>query len=307
MTVYRIEHETRYAYGSAVAASQHVAWLEPRPVPHQHTRSYALAVTPAPLRMVRRTDYFGNVVHQFELLLPHLDMRVVSHGVFEVGEPAARPAASDGQSWEQVRDTLRRPPSADARLAAEFTFDSPQVAVDPDISAFARSCFADGRPLLEGAIALMHRIHEEFTFDPTATTPATPVSKVLAERRGVCQDFAHFQIACLRAMGLAARYVSGYLLTDPPPGQTRLIGADASHAWLSVYGPEHGWVDLDPTNNVVVGTRHVTVAWGRDYGDVTPLRGVLLGGSEHQLYVGVSVVPLESAGADGCRSESIRG
>ena len=151
-----------------------------------------------------------------------------------------------------------------------------------------------GRPLLDGAGALMHRIHDEFTFDPEATTP---VAKVLADRRGVCQDFAHFQIACLRAMGLAARYVSGYLLTDPPPGLPRLIGADASHAWVSVFCPANGWVNLDPTNGVRVAERHVTVAWGRDYSDVTPLRGVLPGGNEHQLVVGVSVVPLDPEGA----------
>ena len=298
MSVYRIEHDTRYVYKSTVATSQHVAWLEPRWVPGQVNRSYALSVDPAPLRMLRRTDYFGNTVHQFELLRPHMEMRVVSRVEVEVHRP--EPAGSPGESaaWEAVCAQLRRPGGEDDRLAAEFTFESPQVAPDPDIEAFARSCYPPGRPLLDGAIALMHRIHDEFTFDPTATTPATPVSKVLEERRGVCQDFAHFQIACLRSMGLAARYVSGYLLTDPPPGLPRLIGADASHAWLSVYCPVRGWVDLDPTNDVVVGARHITMAWGRDYGDVTPLRGVLLGGSEHQLFVGVSVVPLEPATDD---------
>ena len=137
----------------------------------------------------------------------------------------------------------------------------------------------------------MHRIHDEFRFDPGATSITTPVTRVLAERHGVCQDFAHLQIACLRSLGLPARYVSGYLLTDPPPGQPRLVGADASHAWLSVWCPVHGWVDLDPTNDVLPDTRHVTIAWGRDYGDVSPLRGVVLGGGSHELYVGVSVVP----------------
>jgi transglutaminase-like putative cysteine protease len=298
MIVYRIEHETRYAYEAPVATSQHVAWLEPRTLPRQVLRSYALTITPQPLRLLRRLDYFGNVVHQFELLRPHLDMRVVSEGILEIQAPDALPAPASSPAWEDVRDQLRQARTLDARLVSEFAFESPQVAIDHNIATYAQSCFDGGRPLLEGAIALMQRIHSEFTFDPTATTPATPVSKVLADRRGVCQDFAHFQIACLRAMGLAARYVSGYLLTDPPPGQARLIGADASHAWLSVFCARHGWVDLDPTNNVIAGVRHVTVAWGRDYGDVTPLRGVLLGGKEHTLAVGVSVVPLEPAGLD---------
>ena len=292
MSVYRIEHETRYVYGSTVATSQHVAWLEPRPDRRQRLTSYALHIEPAPLRVVRRVDYFGNVVHQFEVLCPHLEMRVISRGVVEVDEPADLIEPGRSPAWEAVRADLDRADSAETRLASEFRFESPQVVWSDEIRAFARASFPSARPLVEGAMALMQRIHDEFTFDPTATTPATPVSKVLEERRGVCQDFAHLQIACLRSLGLAARYVSGYLLTDPPPGQPRLIGADASHAWLSVYCPVSGWVDLDPTNAVLPGRRHVTVAWGRDYGDVTPLRGVVLGGNEHQLFVGVSVVPI---------------
>ncbi len=292
MSVYRIEHDTRYVYHSPVATSQHVAWLEPRAVGRQVMRHYALSIEPAPLRLLRRVDYFGNVVHQFELLRPHLEMHVVSRGVVDV-QPASPLDDTPGPAWEDVRACLRRPTSEDERVAAEFTFESPQVGIDTGIEAFARSCFPAGRPLMDGALALMHRIHHEFTFDPAATTPTTPVSKVLADRRGVCQDFAHLQIACLRAVGLAARYVSGYLLTDPPPGLPRLVGADASHAWVSVFCPINGWVDLDPTNDAHVADRHVTVAWGRDYSDVTPLRGVLLGGAEHQLFVGVSVVPVD--------------
>ncbi len=292
MSVYRIEHETRYVYGSTVATSQHVAWLEPRPDRRQRLTSYALHIEPAPLHVVRRVDYFGNVVHQFEVLRPHLEMRVISRGVVEVDEPSGAIEPGRSPAWEAVRADLDRADCADTRLASEFRFESPQVVWSDEIRTFARASFPSARPLVEGAMALMQRIHDEFTFDPTATTPATPVSKVLEERRGVCQDFAHLQIACLRSLGLAARYVSGYLLTDPPPGQPRLIGADASHAWLSVYCPVSGWVDLDPTNAVLPGRRHVTVAWGRDYGDVTPLRGVVLGGNEHQLFVGVSVVPI---------------
>lgn len=292
-SVYRIEHETRYTYESVVATSQHVAWLEPRRVPWQHVRAYALEIDPAPLRVLRRTDYFGNIVHQFELLRPHTGLRVLSQGVVAVEDRAVEVEPARSPAWETVARALRHPAEGPPRLAAPFTFDSPVVSGSPDIAAFARSCFGAGRSVLDGAIALMHRIHDEFTFDADATTPATPVSNVLADRRGVCQDFAHLQIACLRSLGLAARYVSGYLLTDPPPGQPRLIGADASHAWVSVYCPVHGWVDLDPTNAMLVSRRHVTIAWGRDYADVTPLRGVLLGGSDHTLVVGVSVMPVD--------------
>jgi transglutaminase-like putative cysteine protease len=240
MSGYRIEHETRYVYGSIVVTSQHVAWLEPRPVSFQQNRSYEVAIDPAPLRVVRRVDYFGNIVHQFELLRPHIELRVASCGVVEVVARGTRVDPQASPAWEHVRDGLKHPVGDITRDVAQFTFDSPHIAASPEISAFARQSFRAGRPVLQEAIGLMHRIHEEFTFDTTATNPATPVSKVLAERRGVCQDFAHFQIACLRSLGLAARYVSGYLLTDPPPGHARLIGADASHAWISVYCPVHG-------------------------------------------------------------------
>jgi transglutaminase-like putative cysteine protease len=177
----------------------------------------------------------------------------------------------------------------------EFRYPSPYVEPAAVLAAFARRVFTGGRPLLSAAAALMHAIHDEFQFDPGATTITTPATRVLEERHGVCQDFAHLQIACLRSLGLPARYVSGYLLTDPPPGQPRLVGADASHAWLSVWCPRNGWVDLDPTNAVIPDSRHVSIAWGRDYGDVSPLRGVVLGGGSHELYVGVSVVPLLGA------------
>lgn len=292
-SLYTVEHETQYTYASVVATSQHAAWLEPRLVPYQRHWSYSLAIDPVPLRRVVRTDYFGNVVHQFELLRPHQHLRVVSRGVVAVRDRALPVEPLASPPWEQVRRGLRHPSGSPALAAAPFTFESPKVGVSPEIDAFARMSFSPDRPLLDAAIALMTAIHDEFTFDNEATTPATPVAKVLEERRGVCQDFAHLQIASLRSLGLAARYVSGYILTDPPPGQPRLVGADASHAWVSVYCPAHGWVDLDPTNAVIVSRRHITIAWGRDFGDVAPLRGVLLGGSDHTVSVGVSVVPLD--------------
>jgi len=232
-------------------------------------------------------------VHQFQLLRPHTELNVFAHSFVDVHPRGADPRALTDVPWDSAREWLARSPPDVSRDVVQYIGPSPQVAATPEINDFARLSFSPGRGLLESASDLMHRIHAEFTFDPTATTPATPVSRVLADRRGVCQDFAHIQIACLRSLGLAARYVSGYLLTDPPPGQARLIGADASHAWLSIYVPERGWTDLDPTNDVLVEQRHITIGWGRDYSDVTPLRGVLLGGAEHKLFVGVSVVPLD--------------
>lgn len=289
---YRIEHETRYDHDGLASTSQHVAWLTPRATPRQRVLSHSLEIDPAPAAEQVRTDYFGNTVHQFAILTPYSVMRVVSRSDVELEADAAVVDAAASPSWEAVRDPLRYRGRGAFNGATEFSYASPFAPFSTEVQAFARTCFEPERPLLDGAIALMHHIHDTFTFDPAATTVATPVSRVLAERRGVCQDFAHLQVAALRSLGLPARYVSGYLLTDPPAGQPRLVGADASHAWLSVWCPVNGWVDLDPTNDVVPSTRHVTVAWGRDYGDVSPLRGVVLGGAGHRLHVGVSVVPI---------------
>src|SRR4051794_30444921 len=285
--VYQIEHETRYVHAGRVSTSQHVACLTPRALPRQRLRSHHVVVDPVPANESKRIDCYGNVEEQFTILTPYSELRVVSHSVVEVSprdgvvEPEASPA------WEDVR-------SDDGfNVASEFRYPSAYVEPAPVLAAFAREAFTDRRPLVAAAVALMHRIHDEFQFDPGATSITTPATRVLEERHGVCQDFAHLQIACMRSLGLPARYVSGYLLTDPPAGQPRLVGADASHAWLSAWCPRLGWIDLDPTNDVLPVHRHVTVAWGRDYGDVCPLRGVVLGGREHTLHVAVSVTPSE--------------
>jgi len=291
--VYRVEHTTKYVYTSAVATSQHVAYLRPRDLPYQHVRHHALKIEPAPATHTPRVDYFGNTVNQFQILRPHSTLIVHAESVVDVGDRHAALALERSPRWEAVSRELSKRAGTIPPDVAQFAHASPYLPFSTAMERFARTSFPAGRPALEGAIDLMHRMHDDFVFDPAATTVTTPLSRVLDERRCVCQYFAHVAISSLRALGLAARYVSGYLLTDPPPGQPRLVGADASHAWLSVYCPEHGWVDLDPTNDVVAGQRHVTVAWGRDYGDVSPLRGVLLGGAGHTLYVGVSVVPLE--------------
>jgi transglutaminase-like putative cysteine protease len=258
---------------------------------------HEIEIEPAPASRAQRVDYFGNAVDQFTILTPYDELCVVGRSVVALSGAERAIDLAGGASWEAVRDELAYARSTPYADASEFGYPSPYIAVAPELAAFARESFAPGRPLVAGAVDLMHRINGEFTFDSGATTIATPVTRVLAERRGVCQDFAHLQIGCLRSLGLAARYVSGYLLTEPPPGQPRLVGADASHAWLSVWCPRLGWVDLDPTNDVLPSRRHVTLAWGRDYGDVSPLRGVVLGGRDHTLHVGVSVTPVAETAA----------
>ena len=293
MPAYRIDHHTHYDYAATVATSQHVAYLEPRALPRQHVLAHTLTIDPPAASVTRRVDYFGNAAAHFTLITPHDTLGVASHSEVMVDAREAVIDPSRSPAWEDVRDRLAFRRGEPAGEASQFAWTSPYIAPAPELADYARRSFHAGRPLLDAAVDLMHRIHDEFRFDASATTITTPVTRVLEERHGVCQDFAHLQISCLRALGLPARYVSGYLLTDPPPGQPRLIGADASHAWLSVHCPAHGWVDLDPTNALLPDARHITIAWGRDYGDVSPLRGVMLGGAEHTLSVGVSVVPLE--------------
>jgi transglutaminase-like putative cysteine protease len=291
---YRVAHTTKYVYSTPVATSQHVAYLQPRELPRQHVRSHDVNVEPEPAASTTRIDYFGNAVRQFQILKPHSTLIVSAESIVDVSafEEALEPSTS--AAWDDVRRSLTRPGSVTPDVS-QFVNASPYVPVSTDFERFARESFTDGRPIIDAGFDLMHRIHDRFAFDAVATTVTTPLTRVFEEERGVCQDFAHVGVACLRSLGLAARYVSGYLLTDPPPGQPRLIGADASHAWLSFYCPGAGWIDIDPTNDVVAGERHITVAWGRDFGDVCPLRGVILGGAEHQLFVGVNVMPIEES------------
>lgn len=290
--VYRVEHDTSYDHTGGVATSQHVAYLTPRRLPHQRVRSHDLLIEPAAASHVQRIDYFGNGVDQFTILTPYKKMRVVGRSVVEVS--AIEPPIDVGASapWETVRDALVYRQGAPYQETVEFSYPSPYISTSPELAAYAAVSFTEGRPLAAAAVDLMHRINREFVFDSGATTIATPVMQVFSKRAGVCQDFAHLQVGCMRSLGLPARYMSGYLVTHPLPGHPRLVGADASHAWLSVWCPRLGWVDLDPTNDVLPSQRHVTLAWGRDYGDVSPLRGILLGGGEHTLKVAVSVTPL---------------
>jgi transglutaminase-like putative cysteine protease len=288
---YHIVHRTLYTYECPVTVSHHVARLGPRPLPHQKCPWHELEIVPEPVARVSRLDAYGNQAVYFELSGSHSRLEVMARSYVEVSAPPKNgPAATP--AWEQIVEMVRGDGAAGAAMAAEFRFASPLVGPDAIFAEYARPSFPPGRPVLEAAAELNHRIFTDFTFDPVATDVATLVTDAFTKRRGVCQDFAHILIGCLRSMGLAARYVSGYLETIPPPGQERLVGADASHAWVSLFcGDDLGWIDLDPTNDLMPGDRHITIAWGRDFLDVSPLRGVTWGAGEQWLQVEVDVSP----------------
>jgi transglutaminase-like putative cysteine protease len=236
-------------------------------------------------------DHFGNPVVYFALQEPHWSLEVVATACVTVEAPA--PDLSASIAWDALRTRLLADASPASLEARELLLDSPMVPLGPELAAYAAPSFPPGRPLLEAVHDFNRRLHREFVYEPNFTTVTTPVLEVLANRRGVCQDFAHVAIGCLRSLGVPARYVSGYIESVPPPGQAPVRGAGASHAWLAVYDPNLGWVDFDPTNDQIVGEQHVTVAWGRDYGDVTPLKGVVFGGGAHTLDVAVELKRIE--------------
>lgn len=291
MRTYRIEHETRYDYGAPVTDSWQLARLTPRELPWQQLVWHRLLIDPVPDEAESRLDSFGNRVTTFALHRAHHMLR--THMACEVRlgpRPAWEPG--NGPSWEAVRDGLL-PPAVPAELeVARAREVSSLVPWSPAAHQFGAESFRPGRDWFEAVHELMWRIHREFEFQPGATTVSTPVDQVLARRQGVCQDFAHLMIACLRAHGLPARYMSGYLLTDPPPGQPRLAGVDASHAWVAAWSPQLGWVEFDPTNATLADERFVVLGWGNDFADVAPLRGVILGGGEQHLTVEVTVWPV---------------
>jgi len=294
---YHVLHETVYDYGSPVSLSQQQLHLSPRILAWQQIEEQRIDIEPVPTWRRDGQDAFGNPVTWIAFHAPHDALRIRSAMTVAV-TPHLPADIKDSPPWEEVRDHLAydssapRPEDLDA---VRFLFESPHVRIKHELADYAADCFPPGRPILVGTEALMAKIFREFKFDPEATTVSTPVLEVLEKKRGVCQDFAHLMIACLRAIGLAARYVSGYLLTRPPPGKPRLIGADASHAWVSVYSPgsTDNWVDFDPTNNLLPDTEHITVAFGRDFADISPLRGIILGGGGTEPEVAVTVVPLD--------------
>ncbi len=290
--IYSVRHRTTYEYEDPVSVSHHVVRLTPRNFPGQTCRKSKISVAPIPPSTASCNDYFGNAQTFFTLQEPHERLIVEANSELEVF-PAMVPDLSASLGWEKVARFLTTDHSAEGLNAYQYVFDSQRVRANRELADYARASFPAGRPVLEAAFDLTRRIHRDFIFDSKATEVSTPVETFFEKRRGVCQDFAHLQIACMRSIGLPARYVSGYLRTLPPKGRPRLIGADASHAWCSTWSPGAGWIDFDPTNNCIPADGHITVAWGRDYSDVCPIHGVLLGGAKHTLDVGVDVMPLE--------------
>jgi transglutaminase-like putative cysteine protease len=289
--IYRVRHVTTYEYLTPVALSAHLAHLLPRKLPYQRVLSAGLTAVPAASWRRDDCDHFGNVATWLFLDTAHPSFAVTGDAMVDVCFPDPPPADAT-PPWETVAAAARAGGPA-AWQAAEFLFDSPQAPADAEAAGYAAASFPAGRPALAALLELNARIRRDFAFRPGVTSTATTIREVMGRREGVCQDFAHLMIGALRGLGLPARYVSGYIRTRAPAGGTRRLGADQSHAWVGCWlGPEHGWVDLDPTNGLVVKEEHVVLGWGRDFRDVTPLRGVILGGSDHELSVCVELEPL---------------
>jgi transglutaminase-like putative cysteine protease len=289
--IYDVSHRTLYRYTSPVVQSQHVVHMSPRLIARQTVKGHTLLIDPAPTIRTEREDYNGNRVVMFDIEQEHEELIVHARSTIAVTAPSAVNLDAT-MPWEQLAALIGRPERRLDLEVLKYACVSRHTRPTHEIAQFARASFAPGRPVLRSAWELVSRIYEEFTFDATATDVSTPVMRVLEQRRGVCQDFSHLALACLRALHLPARYVSGYILTKPPLGAVKLVGADASHAWISVWAPEPGWVDFDPTNGLMPRDEHITIAYGRDYDDVSPISGILLGGSEHSVAVGVDVTPI---------------
>lgn len=306
---FRITHSTLYQYSQPVGLCQNEARLQPRNFCHQYCDNSHFEIQPRPVDFRERLDFFGNRVVYFAIQQAHTQLNVTAISEVTLLPRANRLDSFNQIPWEQAQSLLQEAPtlsqqqgpsgqsqqqipSLDLLDARQYVLDSPMISISQELADYARPSFVPNRPLVQVAHNLMARIFNDFTYDPSFTTIATPLSDVLSFRRGVCQDFAHLAIACLRAFGIAARYISGYVETLPEPGKPRLVGADASHAWFSVYIPGSGWLDFDPTNNTLLHEQHITLGWGRDYADVTPLKGIALGGGQHTLSVSVDVLRL---------------
>ncbi|WP_368744627.1 transglutaminase family protein [Desertibaculum subflavum] len=290
---YALRHLTRYAYGAPVDLGYHVLRMSPRETARQKVLSATLALAPQPSRDSGFIDHFGNAARHVVVEMPHSAFSATLEAVIEVARRGAG-ALPAGPSWEAVRDAMRDDGFPADPAVAEFCYASPLAPADEAAGAYAAACFPAGRPIVQALRDLTARIRRDFAYLPGATDITTPVAEVMAAKRGVCQDFTHVMIAGLRRLGLPARYVSGYLRTYPTADAHALRGADASHAWIGAWcGPEIGWLDFDPTNDLVVDQEHITLAWGRDFDDVSPLRGVILGGGTHGVEVAVTVTPLD--------------
>lgn len=287
--IYEIYHKTEYRYSESVSISNHTIHLEPRALNQQTVQHCLIDIFPRPLAQRKHVDYFGNHMLFFTIEEPHLRLQITARSRVLVF-PTLTPHPKQTPAWEQARDRIQSQATKELEVA-EFIYKSPLVPKEKEIQDYTLLSFLPGRPLLDAALDLNHRIFMDFEFDSSATTVSTPVMEVFQNRRGVCQDFAHLMLACYRSIGLAARYVSGYVRTEPAPGRARIFGADASHAWTSLYCPDYGWIDLDPTNDCLGNQDYITLGWGRDYGDVSLIRGVLSGGGDHSLFFSVNVQP----------------
>jgi transglutaminase-like putative cysteine protease len=305
MKRYRVTHTTTYEYADDVPVCQNQMHLAPRDTPKQACRSHRLLIRPRPASRRSRIDFFGNAAEFISVEKAHKELKVTA--ISEIEVHALHLPATPTPPWELIRDRLQTDRSPAWLDAYQFCFESPLVrgrdaSLRKSLFEYAAPSFPTGQPILEAARDLTSRIHADSRYDSNTTSVYTPLEQVLSQRSGVCQDLAHIEVGCLRAMGLAARYVSGYLLTQPPPGKPRLVGADASHAWIAVFTGDAGWIDFDPTNNVSPGDEHITLAWGRDYSDVCPIEGVYVGGGSSVLTVQVDVQPLSGADDDRFKS-----
>jgi transglutaminase-like putative cysteine protease len=295
--ILQVLHTTAYDYANRVELASHLLHLRPRDLPQQRVLRFDLTAEPAASRTTWGTDHYGNPVIWLSMDTAHHALRLTATSLVEV-LPRTTPNPAATPAWEHVASQCRR--HAAAADVAEFSFCSPKAPTLAEAGVWAAPSFSPGRPVLAGLLDLMARIGREFRFQAGVTGVGTTVARVLELRAGVCQDFAHLMISGLRSLGLPARYVSGYIRTRPPPGQRRLRGADQSHAWVGCWlGPKWGWIDLDPTNDLIVGDEHVVLGWGRDYLDVSPVLGILLGGGEHTLDVGVDIEPVDEAAQPG--------
>ncbi|MEL0621689.1 transglutaminase family protein [Marinomonas arenicola] len=288
---YRVRHITKYAYGAPVSLCYNMAHLLPRETEHQRCLNQKVRIYPLPVYQNENTDYFGNQTFYFSIQEAHKKLEIDVTCDFDI-TPIDLDAyrAKSITSCGQLRALMQSPSTEAEHLAKEYLLDSPQIRRSEDLKNYAKEVFSDEKNALKATLEFTHKLFSEFTFDPNTTTVATPLEQVLEQRSGVCQDFAHLAIGCLRSVGLPARYMSGYLETLPPPGQEKLIGVDASHAWFAIFLPELGWVEFDPTNDLMPSDQHIVTAWGRDYADVTPLQGVIFeGGGSQQMSVSVDV------------------
>lgn len=290
---YKITHITQYTYHGKVSICQNESRLTPRNLPGQICSNSILSIDPWPRIITERIDFFGNTVHYFSIENPEKELKVTAVSYVSRINENYQLGISGSQSWEAARDQLKNNMAAFTE-ERQYLFESPLINSMEEIETYARKSFPPGRSLFEAVHDLMNRIHKDFEFVPGFTSVSTSLAELMKEHKGVCQDFAHLGIACLREMGLPARYVSGYIETEPPPGEERLTGADASHAWFSVFIPNAGWLDFDPTNNQIINGKYITVAYGRDYSDVAPLKGVIFGSGIHELKISVDVLNLDS-------------